>query len=240
MKKLFFLLFLIPFLGIGQTKTVLTSNRLFAKNDKVGEFENALANHAKKYHKGDVAWRVWSIQSGPDAGGYMVTEGPSTWSTLDGRGDISVAHTADWEKNVLPLTVGLGQSGYFNFDADLSTVQLTDFADKIVISHMTAKPGKLTNMAALIQKLKKVWVSGKESVAVYSVAFSGDPGYIYVTRLKNGLKELAVDYRKPMTERFNETDGAGSFDVWLKDYAEVVQSRWSELLIYKPLLSSNK
>ncbi|MGZ3952502.1 MAG: hypothetical protein ACXVBZ_13975 [Flavisolibacter sp.] len=238
MKKFFFLLLLFPLAGIAQTKTVITSNRLFAKNDKVTDFEKALTYHAQTYHKGDVAWRVWSIESGPDAGGYMVSEGPSSWSALDGRADISAEHTADWEKNVLPLTTGLGQSGYYDFQADLSTVQLTDYADKIVISHMTAKPGKINDMKALIQKLKKVWQDGNESVAVYATVFSGEPGYITVTRLKNGLKELAADYRKPMADRYNATNGAGSFDRWLKDYSDIVQSRWSELLTYKPLLSS--
>ena len=239
MKKFFLLLLLLPLIGIGQTKTILTSNRLFAKNDKTGEFEKALSAHAKKYHKGDVAWRVWSIQSGPDAGGYMVTEGPSTWSALDSRADISAEHTNDWEKNVLPLTDGRGQSGYYDFQADLSTVQLTDYADKIIINHMNAKPGKINNVITLIQTMKKVWVADKESVAVYLTAFSGEPGYITVTRLKDGLKELASDYRKPMAERFAAVNGAGSFETWLKDYSDAVESRWSELLIYKPLLSSN-
>jgi len=238
MKKFFFLLLILPALCIGQTKTLLTTNRVFAKNDKAGDFEKALASHAQKYHTGDVAWRVWSIESGPDAGGYMVTEGPTTWATVDGRGDISAEHTADWKKNVLPLTEGRGQSGYYDFQADLSTVQLTDYSDKIVINHMTSKPGKINKMMTLIQQLKKIWEAGKESVAVYSVAFSGEPGYITVTRLKNGLKELASDYRKPMAERFNATNGAGTFDAWLKDYGGIVQMRWSELLTYKPLLSS--
>jgi hypothetical protein len=232
------MLLLIPVLGLGQTKTVLSSNRLFSKPDKASEFEAALASHAQKYHTGDVKWRVWSIESGPDAGGYMVTEGPSTWEILDGRGDISAAHTTDWEKNVLPLTSGQLQSAYYDFQADLGTVQLTDYADKIVINHMAARPGKIVNVKDLITRLKKVWEASKESVAVYSVAFSGEPGYITVTRLRNGLKELAVDYRKPLADRFNETNGAGSFDTWLKDYADAVQSRWSELLIYKPKLSS--
>lgn len=212
MRKYFFMLLLTPLLGIGQTKTVATSSRFFATNDKVAEFEKALANHAQKYHTGDVKWRVWSIQSGPDAGGYMVTEGPSSWDILDGRGDISAEHTADWEKNVMPLTTGQGQSGYYEFQADLSTVQLTDYADKIVINHMTAKPGMINNVKDLITKLKKVWEASKESVAVYSAAFSGEPGYITVTRLKNGLKELATDYMKPLPERYNEVYGAGSFD----------------------------
>ncbi|MDQ3843929.1 MAG: hypothetical protein M3342_07935, partial [Bacteroidota bacterium] len=121
MRKYFFMLLLIPAIGIGQTKTILSSNRVFAKNDKVAEFEKALTNHAQKYHTGDVKWRVWSIESGPDAGGYMITEGPSSWAVLDGRGDISAEHTMDWEKNVLPLTVGQGQSGYYDFQQDLST-----------------------------------------------------------------------------------------------------------------------
>ncbi len=238
MRKYFFMLLLVPFVGLSQTKTLLTSNRVFAKNDKAAAFEKALANHAQKYHTGDVKWRVWSIESGPDAGGYMVTEGPSSWSLLDGRGDISTEHTADWENNVLPLTTGQGQGGYFDFKEDLSTVLLTDYADKIVINHMTAKPGKIGHLKELISKLKKVWEVSKESVAVYSVAYSGEPGYIAVTRLKGGLKELADDYRKPLKERYEEVFGAGSFDVWLKDYADAVQYRWSELLTYKPKLSS--
>ena len=120
MKKFFFFVLFLPLLGTAQTKTLLTSNRLFAKNDKAVEFEKALANHAQKYHKGDVAWRVWTIESGPDAGGYLVTEGPTTWSTMDGRADISAEHTSDWEKNVLTLTVGAGQSGYYEFQPDLN------------------------------------------------------------------------------------------------------------------------
>ncbi len=238
MKKLFFLLLLLPLFGIGQTKTLLTSHRLFVKNDKVSEFEKALTNHAQKYHTGDVKWRVWSIESGPDAGGYMITEGPSTWSALDSRGDISAEHTADWEKNVFPFTTEKGQSGYYDFQADLSTIQLTDYSDKIIINHMTAKPGMIVKVQDLIKRQKKVWETGKESVAVYSLVFSGEPGFITVTRLKDGLKELASDYRKPFAERYNAAYGAGSFDKWLKDYADVVQNRWSELLIYKPDLSS--
>ncbi len=46
------------------------------------------------------------------------------------------------------------------------------------------------------------------------------------------------NYRKPLAERFSDVYGAGSFDTWLKDYSDAVQSRWSELLIYKPELSS--
>ena len=229
---------LLPFIAMSQPKTIINSTRVFAKPDKIAEFEKALSAHAQKYHVGDWKWRVWAIQTGPDANGYMITEGPNSWEQIDGRNDLSAEHTADWEKNVSPLTEGQGSASFMEFKADLGTVQLTDYADKIVINHMMARPGKIGNISDLIKKLKPVWQAGKEAVAVYQTMASGDPGYITVTRLKGGLKELAEGFRKPLNERYNETNGAGSFDAYLKDYADAVEKRWSELLIYKPGLSS--
>ncbi len=238
MRKLFFLLMLTPLLSFSQTKTVLNASRYFCKPDKAQAFEKAVGAHAQKYHTGDWHWRVWSIETGPDAGGYMITEGPSDWATIDGRGDISTEHMTDWNTNVAPLITNQYSSSYFEFETDLATVQLTDYADKIIINHMTPKPGKVVAVNELIKKMKKVWQASDESVAVYSLTASGDPGFITVTRLKNGLKELAKGYRKPIVERYNEVYGAGAWDMYLKDYADAVEKRWSELMVYKPKLSS--
>ena len=75
MKMYFFLFMLIPFIGISQIKNVVSTHRVFPKIDKVLEFEKALAAHAQKYHTGDAKWRVFAIQSGPDMGGFHITEG---------------------------------------------------------------------------------------------------------------------------------------------------------------------
>ena len=238
MKKMLVIWLLVPLIGIGQTKNVINSTRLFAKPEKVAEFEKALAAHSQKYHTGDWKWRVWGIQSGPDAGGYMITEGPASWEQIDGRGDLGAEHTADWQKNVAPLTTAAGSSSYYEFNNDLGTVLITDYADKILINHMTARPGKIGNIAEIIKKLKKAWAAGNESVAVYRAVASGDPGYMTVTRMKEGLKEMAEGFRKPLNERFNAANGEGSFDTFLKDYSDAVEKRWSELLIFKPALSS--
>ena len=238
MKKFFIVAMLFPLLGIGQAKTILSSFRVFPKTDKIALFEKALAAHAQKYHSGDWKWRVWTVSSGPDYGAYMISEGPSDWATMDGRGDINTAHQDDWNNNVHPLITNRGTSVYASFEADLSTVQLTDYSDKIIINHITAKPGKPGAVRELMVKMKKVWSEGNESVAVYSEVASGDPGFLTVTRLKNGLKELATGYRKPINERFNAAHGGGSWDSYLKDYADAVERRWSELLEYKPTLSS--
>jgi hypothetical protein len=238
MRKMLAFCLLIPVIGFSQVKNVINVTRVFPKQEKIAEFEKALASHSQKYHTGDWKWRVYAIESGPDAGGYLISEGPTSWEQMDSRGDLSTEHTDDWSRNVAPLTIDRGSSSYGEFQADLSTVQLSDYAEKIVINHMVAKPGKIGAIPDLISKLKNAWQAGGESVAVYLQVASGEPGYSTVTRLKGGLKELATGFRKPLKDRYNAANGAGSFDQFQKDYADDVENRWSELLIFKADLSS--
>jgi hypothetical protein len=238
MRKMLAIWLLVPFIGLSQVKNVMNTTRIFPKQEKIAEFEKALAAHAQKYHTGDWKWRVWYIESGPEAGGYMVTEGPNSWELLDGRKDLSPEHTADWAKNVAPLTQDRGYASYAEFQEDLSTVQLTDYADKILMNHMIAKPGRISAVSDLIKKMKNAWQAGGQSVAVYLSVASGDPGYVTVTRLKAGLKEMAAGYRKPLKDLYNTANGDGSFDVFLKDYSDAVEKRWSELLVSRADLSS--
>ena len=238
MRKIFLICLIVPFFGMSQTKNVLNSFRVFAKPDKNAEFEKGFAAHAQKYHTGNWKWRVFEIQTGPDAGGFHITEGPLSWDEFDGRGDLGAEHTADWNKNVAPYTTGMGTQSYSSYNADLSTVQLTDYSDKIIISHMFPKPGMVNGVIGLIKKQKKVWEEGKESVAVYTAAYSGPPQYTVVTRLKAGLKELDDSFRKPFPERYNAIYGEGTWDYYLADYAKYVESRWSEMLFLRADLGS--
>lgn len=237
MRKLFLLCLLIPVLGIGQ-KNVMSAFRVFPKADKSLEFEKAFISHVQKYHTGDWKWNVWEIQSGPDYGGFMVVEGPLSWEQYDSRGNLGDAHTQDWAKNVTPYITDRTSSTYSVFHEDMSTVALTDYADKILINHYLPKPGMVVGVAAMLTKLKKIWMQSNESVAVYNSLGSGAPEYVTVNRLKNGLKELSDNYRKPMPERFETSFGEGSWKYFLQEFAKNVESRWSELLIKRADLSS--
>jgi len=124
------------------------------------------------------------------------------------------------------------------FVDSLSTVALTSYSDKIVVNHIYPKPGMVTGVNDLVKKMKKVWMDGNETVAVYQSVVSGDPQIVTVTRLKEGLKEMADGYRKPTPERFNIAYGAGAWDTYLADYSKYVERRWSELLVYHADLSS--
>src|SRR5213595_1723039 len=124
MRKLALLCLLVPAMVLGQKKNVVNANRVFPKVDKVLEFEKALAAHAQKYHTGDWKWRVFEIQSGPDAGGYLTAEGPTSWEALDGRGNLGAEHTNDWNKSVAPYVTDKFEATYGIYVDSLSTVEL--------------------------------------------------------------------------------------------------------------------
>ena len=238
MRKLIFLLLCMPVMAFAQTKNVVNANRIFPKQDKVDQFEKALAAHAQKYHKGDFFWRVFTIESGPDAGGYHITEGPSDWDAIDKRGNLGKEHQDDWNKNIAPLLTDRGSSTYSVYRDDLSTVKLTDFSNKIAINHIFYKPGYVEEAEEIIKKLKKTWEQSNQSVAVYEVSSSGPPQFTIVTRYKDGLKERTPGYRKPMKDRFTAANGEGSWAAYQQGLKSAVESSWSELLFMHPELGS--
>lgn len=237
-KMCFILCLLIPFAGIGQTKNLISTQRVFPKMDKVLEFEKALAAHAQKYHTGNAFWRVFDIQSGPDAGGYHITEGPTSWEAEDVRGNLGAEHNLDWNKNVAIYLTDRNSAGYSVYIDSLSTVALGDFSDKINISHIYPKIGHGDDVVNIIKKLKKTWVAAGVTVAVYSASSSGKAQYTLVTRYKQGLKERTPGFRKPFKETYEAIHGEGSYAQYLKDVAEYVDESWSELLFMRADLSS--
>jgi hypothetical protein len=238
MRKLIFLFLALPCLSFAQDKNVVNVTRVFPKIDKVAAFEKALTAHAQKYHKGDWAWKVFTIESGPDAGGYQIVEGPVTWDGVDSRGDLGKAHMADYNMNITPLLQEKGFVSYSVFRPDLSTVALTDYSNKIAINHVYYKPGYFEETEDIIKKVKKVWDASGQTVAVYEASSSGEPQFIIVTRYKQGLKERTTGFRKPMKERYTEANGANSWEEYIKGIKNVTDHSWSELLFFHPELGS--
>ena len=237
MKKLFFIGMIIPVLSLAQNPTVVQVSRFFPKMDKVLELEKALKNHGAKFHTGDYKWRAYVIESGPEAGGYQMVEGPTTWAQIDKRGDISPEHNNDLFKNVLP-NCEKSTEMFISYREDLSSVPLTDFSDKISVTRVFPKVGKMMQVENAIKAIKKMWDDSKQNVAVYEASSSGPNQFIIVYRYKEGLKERDPGYMKPMRERFEAANGAGSFEKWQDAVSECTSSTWYELLSYNADLSS--
>ncbi len=238
MRKLFASLLLLPLFVVGQNSSVISVSRYFPKAEKMSLFEKAIGTHAQKYHKGDVQWRVFTIDTGPDAGGYHVVEGPKTWDSEDKRGDMGKAHMDDWAASVQPLLTDRTSTSYLTFRGDLSSVEMTDYADKIAVERLFFKPGYYMEMQESITNMKKVWVDGKQSVAVYEASSSGEPQFAIVTRYKQGLKEREVGFREPLNIRYTKAHGQDGWNKWVAGRKEMVSHMWSEMLTYKPELGS--
>ncbi len=228
----------ISFTGMSQVKNVVSVNRVFPKVDKVLEFEKALAAHAKKYHTGDTRWRVFEIQSGNEAGGYHITEGPTSWEGLDTRGNMGDEHNNDWNKNITIYLTDRSSSNYSVYQDSLSTVAVGDYSDKINITHLYPKMGYGAKLTAIIKKLRAAWAAEGSSVAVYTSSSSGPTQYAIVTRYKQGLKERAAGFRKPFRTTYESIHGEGSWDEYLDHIRLYASESWSELLFLRADLSS--
>ena len=238
MRKIALLCLFAPLLAIAQNKNVVSATRVFPKADKVLEFEKALAAHAQKYHTGNWKWRVFDIESGPDAGGYHITEGPNSWEQLDGRGNLGEEHNNDWNKSVAIYLTDRGSVVYSVYQDTLSSIALTDFTNKISIMHYFPKIGWGDKFRGMLDKFRKVWQASGESVAVYQSSSSGPTQYALVTRYKQGLKEREPGFRKPIKDRYEAVYGAGSWSSVLEILQNYVDNVWSEMLSMRPDLSS--
>lgn len=239
MKKIFLCWMLIPLCGIGQNKNIVNSFRVFPKVDKVLEFEKAMTAHAQKYHSGDWKWRVFEVQSGPDYGGYHVTEGPLSWELIDTRGNLGTEHNTDWNKSVAIHLTDRASSSYAVFEDSLSTVALGDYSDKINITHWYPKIGWGGKVRDVLREMRKAFMAGGQSVAVYSASSSGPAQFSLVTRYKKGLKEREPGYIKPpFKERYETANGEDSFDHYLEVLREYLKDSWSELLFLRADLGS--
>lgn len=242
MRKFLALLLFAPALAISQdnANNVVTADRLFPKPDKIAEFEKALAAHAQKYHKGEQAWRVFEIMSGPDAGGYHITEGPTSWTAYDTRGDISADHNSDFLKSISIHLGRTGSSSFATYNAGLSTAGLTEWTDKIIINHWYPKPGKNGEMADVIARMKNMWTADGDKIAVYNSWNSGPPQFTLVSRLTKGLKGIDEQRgRKSFSERYSAANsGSDGWAKYLDAMESCMESRWSEVLFYRADLSS--
>jgi len=230
MKLLLLLLLASPLMSLSQENIVVSATRLFPKQDKIVQFEKALAAHAKKYHTGDWAWSVYSIESGPDAGGYQLNEGPLNWAKIDDREDLGAAHTNDFMSTVAIYLTDRYASYYSEFRADLSTVDVTKLADNVQLNHVFPKPGYGPEIEELIKTIKPAWEAGQQSVAVYEASSSGAPQFIIATRYPQGLKERDKGFRATFKERLTKVSGEEGFKAYLETIKRTTDHTWSELL----------
>ena len=237
---LYLALCLIVPLAASQTleKATMTSDRVKPKPGKDAALKKALADHVAKFHTGNWKWRVFSVLSGPDAGAYMLNEGPNTWTALEGRKDISDEHTRDYESNITPLVESNGSSLFLVFNNDLSCDSSGGKFTKALLRHVYPKPGKGARLVEYFKTWKTVWQKLGMHVVVWSAFFSGEPQFIVSYRLPQGFVDLEVSRSKALREGFDEVAGAGAYARYLEDLDKYVDRTSEEMIELLPDVSS--
>ncbi len=219
-------------------KTVVSAYRIFAKSGHESDLERGLAAHVKKYHKGDWAWRISQVLSGPDSEAFEIAEGPMSWTALDQRGNLGPEHRKDWLENVVPHIERTLPDNYAVYVAALSTVALTEWSDKVLVRHFTIKPGHETGAREILKAWKAVFGDHGMNVVVSRSAWSGVDGYHVAIRLKHGWKDLEAeipDLDHALETKWGPSEAARLRQATRDDIAGISD----EMLLYKPELSSD-
>lgn len=242
MKRVFYLLLLIPMLVISQTSqeyTVIENGMITAHPAKIKQFEAGVAAHNKKYHADEIyGSRVYWISNGPNVGKYMWIMGPIPWSAFDKR-PAQEGHDDDWNTNVQPYTMADGDQTYWRFHPELSGFNKDFTINKLKVFTLDINRFQDGRMMELMGKVKKV-MAEKNPDQVYGIytnelPSSKDGRDLAFVNFFEDSGWLGIEGEFP--KKYNEVHGEGSFVTFLKDIGEVTQGAANEVWVFRSDLS---
>jgi hypothetical protein len=218
-------------------KNTISTYRIFAKDGHAEALKAAIAAHAQKFHSGNWKWRVNEVLSGPDGGAYQIVEGPNSWTDIDDRGDLGAEHGKDYDMNITPHVDKSTPDTYLTYQASASTTAAANWSNKSVITHYYTKPGRGPALYAMLKAQKAVHEKLGNNVVIWMASSSGEPQYVVVRRLKNGLKDFDAG-GATWREAYEAVYGNGAADRALEEIARNVDRIVGEMIEFKPAMSS--
>ena len=235
---------LLPFLAISQngTEDPIFENSLLTPNPtQITQFEKGLAAHNKKYHgDGPYGVRVYWISNGPNTGSYVWTMGPFPWSSLDNRPAEKDGHDADWNANVIPYMMpSSGTTTYWRGHNDLSRFPKDFTIKNMLVDYWDIKRGENDNVMKLVEKVNKVYAekSPDETYGIYTNEFGSTKEGRDMAVISFFAKSAYLGENHSIAAKYNEMNGAGSWDQFLKDFGAATNGGETELWIFRPDLS---
>ncbi|GGW40375.1 hypothetical protein [Arenibacter certesii] len=243
MKNVLFMMLLIPVMAIshsGEGYAVLENGMITPNPAKITEFESGLAAHNKTYHgSGIFGARVYWIANGKNTGSYVWVMGPIPWSEIDKR-PAQKEHDTDWNKNVLPYVLPQGDQTYWRFHPELSNFQKDVTLKNLLVAIYDIKRMKSKEMIEMLKKVHNTMVEKfpEETFSMYtnempSMTDGQDLAFV------SFFEKLAwMGLESKFSQKFDEVNGPGSFEKFLKDWEDITHGKYSsEMWIYREDLS---
>lgn len=182
--------------------------------------------------------------SGTRTGSYYLTDGGMSWADMDVERTTDKAHDMDYASNVTPAIASESGEMIYRW-ADTLSYNANVQATKFLLTAYHIKTGKQNDVTDEIKRSIAVdkKISSPVSFNGYIQTLSGsEPVIIIIRNLKDGFKEIDLDYYKGLNDQFQaayiEMYGQAQWSKRMTALADLTDVTEQELLKYRPDLSS--
>lgn len=233
MKKIVFILLLLPMVFIGQTTTKSYLYEVTNLKVKPGEekaFETAVKKHNAKYYKKESpnpAALFYNI-NGPNGGSYSWIMRLSSFADLDNITS-SKAQKESW-KNILQYVQEKSVPNYWNGEADMSFPGAKKGGDKSELVFYNVKYGKFQKFKTLVAQVVKMYESQRpdESFYAYTNSFFNTKGY-NVAAVFPFNKWAELDKQSKFKQDYEAVFGKGSVEIFRNEFVSCVKDQYSAI-----------
>ncbi|RLD20166.1 MAG: hypothetical protein DRI69_06895 [Bacteroidetes bacterium] len=235
-------LLLVPILAFGQSPDyAMFENFYFTpKNGHGDDLEKAMSSHNKKYHPvGDHAAQVYTVLNGPNAGKYIWSMGPTTWTKIETRPQ-EEGHDGDWDKNVSIHIESYDATDFYKMDDKLSHFTGPFDLNVLRVWSVDVGEGHGKHFKRLLERIKEVNVASESKLpfGVYWRQLSGSHGVDVV--LIWFVDSLAwFDEDGDFAERYEGVHGEGAMDDLIDDWNAITDRVDMEIWRYVPDMSGH-
>ena len=220
--------------------TMFDNTYLTVKPDKYKEFNKAMSEHNKKFHSGNGPRyaNVWWINSGTNAGSFVWSMGPVTYTDMDSFDESNQEHLNDWLYNVMPTIRSIGESNTWKRKDELSYAMDEENFNKLNIILYDIESWQGYRFKKILEMVKKVYETKKypHSFSVYYPEQDMDNGRD-VAIVWGFNKWASFDENPKFKKDFEEINGEDSWADLMNEFKATVKGRTSEIWILIPELS---
>ena len=136
----------------GQGNTLYKVNQVMPKPGMSSAFEESWKQHMAKFHSGPDKRDVYEVVSGPDAGTFVIVQGPMSYAKMDTVLPDAKEHSLDMEKNFSSKVEPLNNNMLVRW-VDTLSYRSDIKAELFLLTVTVVKDGKMAEYMAEARKV---------------------------------------------------------------------------------------
>jgi len=206
--------------------------------ENLKDLGKAMAEYTQTYRNEEPSQTgVWVVYTGPNTGKWFLTTGSITFTQMDDI-EYSEEQRDHWLFEVMPNVEELSDGEFWRKDEKASYEKEDYFTGKEVLSFFGLKDFEEYRFKEMLNQVKKVYEE-KEYDNYYSVYYPQFKGCDKRDVVIVGLFEKWAEFDddRNFKSDFEDVHGEGSWSKFMREYQDVVESNYDELIFFVPELS---